>query len=158
MKSLETNEGNSAGIFYGDRKDLIENNALKKMSLSLNSKFGLLACFCGSTLNLDNWIRHLRSHDKFSYLTTEERNEINQLIKCSEPKKIDNDHHEPIQGLTIFQGFQCSTCEAISSSSIGAKQHHYTSKHLGTPLITECYYQKIGKSNFKVISYFIYFI
>jgi len=26
---------------------------------------------------------------------------------------------------------------------------------LGTPLVTECYYQKIGKANFKVISYFI---
>jgi len=44
MKSLEINEGNSAGIFYGDRKDLIENDALKKMSLNLNSKFGWLAC------------------------------------------------------------------------------------------------------------------
>ena len=43
-----------------------------------------------------------------------------------------------------------------SSSTRGAKQHHYTSKHFGTPLITEYYYQKIGKSNFKVISYFIY--
>ena len=69
MKSLEINEGNSAGIFYGDRKDLIENDALKKMSLNLNSKFGLLACFCGSTLNSDNWIRHLGNHNKLSYLT-----------------------------------------------------------------------------------------
>jgi len=108
MKFLETNEGNSAGIVYGDRKDLIENDAL-----NLNSKFGLLACFCGSTLNSDNWVRHLRNHDKLSYLTTEERNEIHQLIKCSEPKKINNNHHEPIQGLTVFQGFQCSTCESI---------------------------------------------
>jgi len=44
---------------------LIENDALKKMSLNLNSKFGLLACFCGSTLNSDNWIRHLRNNKFF---------------------------------------------------------------------------------------------
>ena len=110
----------------GDRSDL---KTVGTLSLLFNTRHRIVICEeCG--FEVKKWQNHVKNFHPHRHrdITNEDVACVNLLFEESSenvPRSIDQ---EPIQGLPIISGFQCTSCDLLTSSSSVQKRHHCSSK------------------------------
>ena len=111
--------------------DLFENEFLKKYQLIINIRHHLLICkICKYVLEEDSVFNHLsRNHRLFidcSNIKQEKKNEFVEELNLLYPMINSNftiETEEIIQGIKVYNGYCCNSCNYLSVSKKGIKNH-----------------------------------
>lgn len=117
-----------------------------------NQKHGILICSvvsCGAVLG--NWTNHLQhQHQTLKNIPKDDRAAIDQIIALN-PRIYLPLGPVPIQGLPIYQGYECSDCHTISATLKGIEEHQRKAHKLNRTYSTEVKYQQLSRfERFKV--------
>ena len=114
----------------------MKKSCLASYELIANSKVGFIACGrCG--YHLSNWKNHLQTHKLLKNVTKEDEAEIMEIIsKFAKGNEAFQKPKDPIQGLLVFEGWECQVCQKISTSKNGLR-NHVSREHPGeNPIFT----------------------
>ena len=122
--------------------DMFENNFLKSFCLVINSKYHLLICkICKYVLEEDSVFNHLSRNHRLlidcSHIKQDKKNDFVEELNYLDPVINSNfniETEEIIQGLKVYNGYGCNSCNYLSVNKEKIKNHirqnHQTKSYL----------------------------